>query len=171
MKRLLVLLLTCIFLKVGYSQDNCTFCNAVSKGNFKRVERQLRKQIRERKDGISYYNGPGSGMQVSHVSNIDTITMWLQAKACVEDAAWDKCQKKPAIYPGWASIGVKFKTSSGIKEKCFLIQKGTTGSLNIFGWRPHIFKTKNKLIYRKMYDCEGFIENQKKNCQEINQHR
>ncbi|KAF0198470.1 MAG: hypothetical protein FD166_1111 [Bacteroidetes bacterium] len=171
MKKLLLFLLSFLFLSQVQSQDRCALCKAVEKENFRKVERLIRKEVRKRKQGISFYNGPGSGMQITHLPNLDTITLWLKSKPCVEDAAWDKCQKKPAIYPGWASIGAKFKTSSGIREKCFLIQKGTLGSLYIFGWRPHIFKMKNKLIYRKMYDCEGFIENEKKNCQEINQHR
>ncbi len=171
MKKLLLFLLSFLFLNLAQSQDRCTLCKAAEKENFGKVERIIRKEVKKRKHGISFYNGPGSGMQITHVPNLDTITLWLKSKPCVEDAAWDKCQMKEALYPGWSSIGIKFKTASGIKEKCFLIQEGSTGTLNIFGWRPHIFKTKNKLIYRKMYDCEGFIENQKKNCQEINQNR
>lgn len=169
MKSFLTTLSIIFILNTCIAQEKCSFCKAVGRERFNKVERLIRKEVRKHRDGISFYNGPGSGMLVSHVSGLDSITRWLSAKPCVQTAAWDKCVAKPAIYPGVSVIGVIFKTRSGEVEKCFQLQEGTTGTLNIFGWRPHVFKTKNILIYRKMYDCEGFIENQKKNCQEINQ--
>jgi len=99
-----------------------------------------------------------------HHYDLDTLTRWLKNMPCVEDAVRDKCQQKELIYPGSSSVGVKFKTSEGIVEKCFWIQEGTTGNVNIFGWKPHIFKSRNILRYKKMYDCKGFIELQRQNC-------
>ena len=107
-------------------------------------------------------------MQINHQYTIDTLTMWLKNKSCIEDAFGDKCQTKISIYPGWAIIGAIFKTKKGMLEKCFYIQEGTTGSIQLFKWRFPFFKMKNKLIYKKMYDQPGFIEQQKKNCIDIN---
>jgi hypothetical protein len=89
---------------------------------------------------------------------------WLMIQDCVADAYRDQCENKLAIFPGRSSIGVKFKTNSGIKEKCFSIQEGTTGQINILGWRPKISKSKYILSYKNTYDCEGFIEIQKQKC-------
>ena len=147
-----------------YSQNNASFCKAVGKNNFNKVERLVKKEIRKKRSGTQYDNGQGSGIQVTHVYDLDTITSWLKRFPCVEDAFWDKCQVKISIYPGWSVIGVRLNTESGPSEKCFHIQEGTTGSISIFGWRPHLFKYRNKLIYKKMCDCEGFIEQQKNNC-------
>lgn len=95
----------------------------------------------------------------------DSIINELQRLECVDDVFWDKCQAKALLYPGKSAIGVRCKTNTGIVEKCFIIQEGTTGQINIFGWRPKIFKSKQKLKYKGTYDCEGFVEDQKKNCQ------
>lgn len=148
----------------AFSQDNCIFCRAVENKNFNKTERIFKREIKKYKHGIKYDNGPGSGIQISHVAGLDSLTAWLKNKPCVADAYWDRCQSKIAIYPGWSSIGVKFKTKSGEIEKCFYIQEGTLGITDIFGWRPHVFKTRNILVYKKMYDCLGFIEQQKKEC-------
>ena len=111
-----------------------------------------------------FYNGPGSGMQISHVEGLDSLTEWLSEMPCVEDAFWDKCQHKPAIYPGWSIIGVKFRSKGQVLEKCFHFQEGTTGTINIFGWRPHVLRMRNLLIYKRMFDCPGFIIRQREVC-------
>ncbi len=143
-------------------------CNALSKsvykGNFNKVERTFKRQVRKHKRGIEYDNGPGSGMQISHINDIDSLIRWFKHQECVVDVTWDKCQEKIAIYPGWFVIGVKFKTNQGIKEKCFHIQQGTMGDVHLFAYRFHAFKARNILLYKKMYDYEGFIEQQRKQC-------
>lgn len=45
-----------------------------------------------------------------------------------------------------------------------MIQQGTTGDVKIFKWRFHLFKYKDKLVYKKIYDCEGFIDRENENC-------
>ena len=151
-----------------FSQINSSFCKAVENSRFKIVERIFKREIKKRRNGTPYYNGPGSGMQITHQYNIDTLTKWLINKPCIEDAYWDKCQIKISIYPGWIIIGAIFKTKKGLQEKCFYIQEGTMGSIKIFKWRFPFLKMTNKLVYKKMYDQPGFIEQQKKNCVDIN---
>lgn len=168
MKKIALLLIVVCSFCYASAQINQRFCSAVEKGNFKKAERIFKREIKKRKNGTAYDNGPGSGMQITHQYNLDTLTMWLKNQPCVEDAFWDKCQNKIMIYPGWSIIGVKFKTNGGVTEKCFSIQEGTTGTIKIFGWKPHLFKAKNKLVYRKMSDCEGFIEQQQANCNQQN---
>jgi len=162
--KLFIAVITCCFFSGPAFSQNTRFCKAVEKGNFKKAERIFKRQVKKRKGGTAYYNGPGSGYQITHFYNLDTLTMWLKNMPCVEDAVWDKCQQKEMIYPGSSSVGVKFNTKKGIVEKCFWIQEGTTGNVNIFGWKPHIFKSRDILRYKKMYDCKGFTELQRKNC-------
>jgi hypothetical protein len=128
----------------------------------------VNKAIYKNRKGVIYFNGEGSGYQINFSSSLDSITYWLKRQDCVLDAFWDKCQDKIAIYPGHSSIGIQFNTKTGITEKCFLIQEGTNRQLNLFGWKPKLFKPKKILLYKKMYDCENLIELQKKNCEKMN---
>jgi hypothetical protein len=164
MRTTISLILFLFLFSPGFSQNNNAFCKAVEYENYDKAERIFKREIKKYKHGNKYDNGPGSGIQISHIAGFDSLTAWLKNKPCIEDAYWDRCQSKIAIYPGWSSIGVKFKTGNGISEKCFYIQEGTIGNIGIFGWRSHIFKTRNILVYKKMYDCAGFIEQQKKEC-------
>jgi hypothetical protein len=148
----------------AFSQSEKAFCKAVESMNFKKVERIVHRIVKKNRAGQTYFNGEGSGYQINLSPCYDSIVNWLKKQDCVEDAYWDKCQSKELIYPGSSSIGVKFKTKTGIAEKCFLVQNGTTGQVNIFGWKPKISKAKKNLVYKKMYECKGFIELQKLNC-------
>jgi len=157
---LLLLFVFCIHFSFG--QDNSSFCNAVQNEKFGKVERKIKRMISKIPESRDYTDTILSEPQMEE--NVESLTQWFKGLPCVEDAFQDKCQMKIAIYPGWSIIGVKFKTKSGIVEKCFSIQKGTTGTTNIFGWRPKTGRMKNKLVFRKMYDCPGFITEQKRNC-------
>lgn len=149
----------------AYSHDEKAFCKEVYNMNFNKIERFVHKVIKKNRRGKVYFNGEGSEYQTDLSPCLDTITNWIKKKECIENAYWDKCQIKDALYPGFSSIGVKFKTKNGIIEKCFLIQEGTTGQINIFCWKPKIFKSKSILVFKKMYDCENFIEQQRINCE------
>ena len=144
------------------SQCEKKICKAAAKGNFNKVERIVKRivkripEAKEETDGVPTY--------ITMDKNIEELTSWFKNLACVEDAFEDKCQIKISIYPGWSIIGVRFMTNTGIEEKCFSIQKGTTGAIKIFTWKPTISRMKSKLVYKKMYDCPGFIVEQKKNC-------
>lgn len=163
--RKIILLTALLFvLQSLFSQNEKAFCKAVENMNFKKVERIVHKVIRKNSKGQEYFNGEGSGYQTDLSPSLDSITNWLKKSDAVEDACWDKCQEKIAIFPGNSSIGVKFKTKTGIVEKCFLIQMGKTGQINLLGWKPRIGRTKTKLVYVRMYECENFIEQQKANC-------
>ena len=108
------LLLTFFVSSAQSNNQGCRFCKSVQKGNFGKLERYIKSQVRHYKRGIEYYNGPGSGMQISHAENLDSICENLKRFDCVEDATWDKCATKISIYPGWVVIGVKLSTESGI---------------------------------------------------------
>ena len=163
-REIIVSLLFGLTFQISFAQSNTKFCKAIENENFNKIERLVKKQVRHHKKGQRYYNGAGSGYQTNFTPSFDSITTWFKSQNCVEDTYWDKCQNKIAIYPSWTIIGVKFKTKNGTVERCFSIQQGTTGKVNFFGWKPTLFKMKNRLVYKKCYDCKGFIEQQKLNC-------
>jgi hypothetical protein len=166
MRKSLLFLFTLLFLSILSlnAQNDCSICKSVENGKFNKIEHFIKKEVRKYKNGIEFFNGPGSGMQVSHSENLDTICEKLRQFPCVEDAYWDKCAMKASIYPGWAVIGVRLKTNNGVVEKCFHIQMGTMGNVNFFGCKFHVFKYRSILKYKKMYDSEGFIEKERENC-------
>lgn len=164
-----MVLTTTLFICQGlFSQSNHAFCKAVAHANFSKAERIFKRQVKKYAN-VYPYSSKDSGrvIKTAYEDNNTAIINWLKKQEGVADAFWDKCQAKPAIYPGYTSIGVKFKTKDGIAEKCFLIQEGTTGQVNILGWKPKLFKSKPTLVYRKMFNCDNFIEQQKKNCDSI----
>jgi hypothetical protein len=153
------------FISASFSQNE-SFEKAIENGNFKKIEMRIKKEIKKYKYGVKFYNGPGSGLQTSFKPSLDSVVNWLLQCNGVVDATWDKCQIKLAIYPGAASIGVVFKTKKGLVEKCYKIQKGTTGQVNIFGWKLMLSKPKSKLVYRGSKDCTGFVVYQKALCKD-----
>ena len=142
--------------------DNSSFCKGIENGKFKKFERKFKRYIKSIPESADYSDTVSS--EPTMHQNIESLTQWFKGLTCVEDAFQDKCEMKVLIYPGWSVIGVKFRTNSGIVEKCFSIQLGTTGTTNIFGWHLKTSRMKNKLVYRKMFECPGFISDQKRKC-------
>lgn len=164
MKKIILLFTFIIFFISVYAQNRERFCKAAKEERFKKVERLIRRQVKKMPVDLSDKQKESNKLTLTMDQSVDSLTSWIKNMPCVEDAFWDKCQIKIAIYPGWAIIGVRFKTDRGIQEKYFSIQKGTNDSFCLFGWRPHLFKFKQRLVYKRMYDCAGFIEEQKRNC-------
>jgi hypothetical protein len=162
----ILLILIVLAASSGFSQSK-RLDKAIEKGNFYKVERIIKTEIRKHKKGEQYDNGPGSGMQTSFNSSYDSIIHWLLSHKNVSAATWDKCAVKISIYPGWSDIGAVFQTKEGEVEKCFHIQVGTTGQVNLFGWHPKLRKSKKELRYIKMNDCKGFVAQQEVNCREM----
>lgn len=158
------MLIGCLSFDNSFSQSR-SFEKAIEKGNFGKAERLVKKKIREYKNGVEFFNVPANSKQVSFVAAYDSIVNWLMLHKGVKDATWDKCQNKVAIYPGASTIGIVFQMKNDVVEKCYRVQEGTTGQPNIFGWRPAMFKPKMKLIFKGSSDCTGFIQKQKRLCE------
>ena len=151
------------------AQSNSTFCKAVEKQNFKKIERMVKRKVNQNSSGTQFYNGPGSGMQTSFLPNMDKFCAWLTSYSCVDTAVYDKCETKISIYPGWFVLGANFKTKTSTFERSFYIQAGTTGNLNFLGFRFHAFQYQEKLVYKKMYERKDFVKNQLALCDEEKQ--
>jgi hypothetical protein len=154
----LIFLIFVLSITFSSAQNDVKFCRVVENGNFKKTERFVKKLVRKFRNGKQFDNGPGSGMQTTFTQSFDSITTRINSQHCIEDAFWDMCQDKISIYPGFSTIGVRMKTKSGITEKCYTIQEGTTGYVRIFSWRLNLFKSRMKLFYHTMRDCGRFCK-------------
>jgi len=104
---------------LAFSQVDQAFCLAIENVNFESAENSIKKQVRKHRRGFEHVNQATGDKWVSYEYSLDSITLWLKQQPCVEDAFWDKCEVKPAIYPAPYSIGVIFLTKYGKIEKCF----------------------------------------------------
>ena len=161
MKSTLLLLIAFFIVSQSYSQSRSNFCKATSNSNFKKVERDLKRKIYKLQKGVNLL---AIKSEINYTQTFDSLLLWFKSYDCVKDVMWDKCQEKILIYPGSSIIGVIFRTNSGEVEKCFTVQLGTTGQINIFGWHPKISKSKNKLVYKQMRECSGFVKEQQRLC-------
>ncbi len=162
MKYVILFLFLFNFSPSSIAQLDLKICKAVKCNNFKKVDRLVKRQIKS--IPISEEKGIKDSSYVSMDKNIELLTQWFKNMECIQDAFDDRCQNKIMIYPGWSIIGVMFKIGNESIERCFSIQKGTTGTINIFGWRPKISRSKNKLVFKVSYECPGFIIDQKRIC-------
>jgi hypothetical protein len=141
----------------------------IHKGNPHRIDRCMRRYIeREGRDhGASTYLHPLGGAE----AHIHELFYDLRTQIGVNGVDWDRCVIRPAIWPGTWTLGVVFRTRDGkvqdILERCYTIQGGRPGTINLFGWRPHVRKDRDDLKVKRAHVCEGFLEEQKRICSDL----
>jgi len=52
-------------------------------------------------------------------------------------------------------------------ERCYHVQEGRPGTIDLFGWRPRVQKSREELKFRGARECPGLMEDQRKACMEI----
>ena len=162
-----LLILLALLIQLTVIAQLSSLSKAAEKGRWNKVERVMKRKIHEQNRVFDFDNRERKTV-LSFTIAYDTLVHWLKTSPVVEDAASDKCQAKLMIYPGHSAVGVRFKTKNGIVEKCFVVQEGTTGTIHFFGWHPHLVRYKWKLVYKRMRDCKGFVEEQKALCEKRN---
>jgi uncharacterized protein YqfB (UPF0267 family) len=138
--------------KIDSSKNNC---------NIKKLKKLIKHIIKNnnvpnRTLGYSNYN-----------ENLDKIVTEISKIECVEDVKWDKCAMKPAIYPGTATIGVKYFSNEKLIEQCFHVSQDKMLYFKIFNWYRHLIKYKYALVYIGTKNCPDFFEREKENCDRI----
>lgn len=161
------LILLALLVQLTVTAQLSSLSKAAENGRWNKVERIMKRKIHEQNRVFDFDNRQRKTI-LSFTIAYDTLVHWLKTSPVVEDAAWDKCMGKLSIYPGHSAVGVRFKTKNGIVEKCFVVQEGSTGTINFFGWHPHLIRYKWKLVYKRMRDCKGFVEQQKAECEKRN---
>lgn len=140
-KAVFTLILFISFFHLGFSQEVCA---CVAENNFKGVEKIVAKKVRQVRRDKKLKN---------NVERMDSLERWMQQQSCVKDAYWNKNDAFILTTIRYVhQLGVSFVQDDQVVEKCFSIQTSYYNYVHKWG-RKH-----NRLIYRKMFDCEGFIE-------------
>ena len=107
-----------------------------------------------------------SGGYSEHHSTHDSIVAYLRRQPGVEDAAWDRCLNKISIWPGHSTIGMRWRVGAVARERCWIVQEGIPGTINLFGWHPKVRKNREYLKYLRAVDRPGSVEQQRQYCAE-----
>ncbi|MEZ4740797.1 MAG: hypothetical protein R2818_15900 [Flavobacteriales bacterium] len=159
---LLVLLLP-MFAVAG---NDYHFAQVIHKGNVRRIDRHMKRFIeREGRDfKPASYMQPLGGAEWA----IAGVYEQLRGQIGILEMDWDRCAIKPAIWPGTWTLGVVYRTGEGrsheVLERCYVIQGGRMGTINIFGWRPRIRGPRDRLKVIGTSSCPGYIEAQHQLC-------
>lgn len=106
-----------------------------------------------------------NGTYGSYTPTYDSLVAFMRRQPGVEDAAWDRCMVKLDIWPGHSTIGLRWHTRGQVIERCWTVQEGIPGTVNLFGWRPRVRKTREHLKYRRARECSGYVQEQRKLCE------
>lgn len=162
---ILILVLVPLF---ALGDNDYHFAQAIKKGNVRRIDRHMKRFIhREGKEvrASSYLHALGGAED-----RIGGLYASLRTQIGVIQLDWDRCVAKPAIWPGTWTLGVVYRTRDGLSdqvlERCYTIQGGRPGRINLFGWRPRIRKVRNDLRVINVRSCPGYVEEQERICTE-----
>jgi hypothetical protein len=140
--------------------DTERFCRAVDEEDWSLVNKKVRKLIKQWKyldTSLGYHDYTGA---------IDSLVRIFQAMPCVEDAFADKCAMKIAIWPGTSIVGVNYLVNDSVQGFCYTLQEGKMRSIRLNGVFHFPLKSKEKLVFLSSHRCSGFIEEQRRNCEE-----
>lgn len=135
-------------------------------GNVHRIDRYMANVIERagRDLRAPSYLHPLGGAE----DHIMALYETLRRQIGVTQVDWDRCVIKADTWPGTWTLGVVFRTREGhvddILERCYTIQGGVPGTVNLFGWRPRVRKDRQELKCIKAKACAGFLEEQRARC-------
>lgn len=145
-------------------RDPGGFARALKGGSIHAIDRWMKRELMARRKGEQVENG--STMITVHTLTYNSIVDWLRKQPGVIDAAWDGCVGKLDIWPGHSTIGLRWRVGEVVHERCWTVQEGIPGTINLFGWRPKVRKSREYLKYDRASVCPGFVEQQRKYCAE-----
>ena len=161
-------LLTCLLPLLALADNDPHFARIIQQGDRHRIDRYMRRFIeREGRDHRApTYMHPLGGAE----ARIGELYDALRKQIGVLSVDWDRCVPQAGTWPGTWTLGVVFRTRDGkeqdILERCYIIQGGRTGTINLLGWRPRVRKTRDHLKVKCTRECTGFVAEQKKLCEE-----
>ncbi len=149
---------------VLHAQDAERFQRALNSNNEHAIDRWMKKEIHRHRKG--HLITTPSASYIVHDRTHDSLVAFLRRQPGVEDAAWDKCIGKLDIWPGHSTIGLRWHARGRVLERCWGVQEGIPGTINLFGWRPRVRKAREHLKYKSARECAGFVDEQKKLCEQ-----
>lgn len=141
------------------------FARAVKRGNIHAIDRWMKRELMAMKRGEQVDNG--SSTYTVHALTYNSIVDWLKKQPGVIDAAWDGCTNKIGLWPGHSTIGVRVMLNGVEHQRCYRVQEGRLGTINFFGWRPRMCKSREQLRYLGAEDRPGFVVLQHKYCEDL----
>jgi len=145
-----------------HAQDAKRFQRALNAKSEKVMERWVKHELHRHGKG-QLINTPNGGYG-SYAPTYDSLAAFMRRQPGVEDAAWDRCMNKAAIWPGQSTVGIRWHARGRVMERCWSVQEGIPGTINIFGWHPHARKSREQLKYKRALKCPGFVEQQRRYC-------
>lgn len=154
-----LLLLTSIAV---FGQDAASFSKALEKGSPRAIDRWMKCELHRQRKGVRI-TSPGSSYTI-HTPTYDSLTAWLRRQPGVVDAEWDRCIGKVDLWPGHSTIAIQVRIDDVVRERCYTVQEGRSGTINFPGWRPKVRKTREELKWKGVRECPGFIVQQRRIC-------
>jgi len=149
---------------VAPAQNTQRFQQALNSNHEKAIDRWMEREIHRHRKG--HLVTTSSSSFIVHHPTHDSLVAFLHRQPGVEDAAWDKCIGKQAIWPGHSTIGMRWHARGRVYERCWSVQEGRPGTIHLFGWRPKVRKNREHLLFKRAASCTGFVEQQRKWCTE-----
>lgn len=159
-------LFVCLLPLLATAGNDPRFARIIARGHVGRIDRYMRRLIeREGRD----HRAPTCLHPMGGAEDVlSGLYDQLRTQIGVSLTDWDRCVLKPGPWPGTWTFGVVFRTREGkvddILERCYTIQGGRPGTINLFGWRPHVRKDRPHLKVKHIRACTGFVEQQRKIC-------
>jgi hypothetical protein len=145
-------------------QDPDGFARAVVRGKMAAIDRWMKRELMAKKKGESVDNG--STVITVHSLTYNSIVDFLTGQPAVIDAAWDGCMGKVGLWPGRSTIGLRIRLNGVEYERCYRVQEGIPGTIDLFGWRPMVRRSREHLKYLGAAECPGFVVEQRRICDE-----
>ena len=151
-----------IWSTAAVAQDAISFAKALEHASPRAMDRWMKRELHRQRNGV-LVTTPNSSY-IIHSPTYDSLTTWLRRQPAVLDADWDRCISKPAIWPGHSTVGLQVWLGGVLQERCYIMQEGRTGTLNLPGWRPKVRKTREQLRIVRASACPGFVAQQIGHC-------
>jgi hypothetical protein len=148
---------------VAPAQDAKRFQYALASSNERAMDRWMKQEFHRVRNG--YLIPTSSGSYTAHDETHDSLVAFLFRQPSVDDAAWDKCIGKLDVWPGHSTIGLRWRVGDVDHERCWTVQEGIPGTIDLFGWRPKVRKNRAYLKFKRASACPGFVEQQRKYCE------
>lgn len=162
-----LLILALLLPMMACADNDPRLARIIHQGRPHRIDRCMRRFIQ--REGRDFRTPDGTHPLGGAEARIGVLFTSLRTQIGVVGVDWDRCVVKLAIWPGTWTLGVVFRTREGkegdMLERCYTIQGGVPGTLNIFGWRPHVRKDRQQLKYLGALACSGFVQEQRRLCE------
>lgn len=152
-----------IFLSTaGVAQNAASFAQALEHNSPRALDHWMKRELHHQRKGV-LVTTPSTSYTI-HSPTYDSLITWLRRQPGVVDAEWDRCIGKFDLWPGHSTIGVHVRLGEAVHERCYTLQEGRPGTINLPGWRPKVRRSRQTLKLVGTRECHGFGAQQRRIC-------